>query len=136
MKSLSFFLTALVFVACSSEQAHENEMTPALTAKAWKFGGESTLKFNDDGSYLIEFSKSKMDFKENGVWEWMSKTEIVLTRTAFSFDDRIEKIKPNADDRQVYRITNLTSEKIEGISRHFLDAEDSGFAKPFSFEAE
>jgi hypothetical protein len=138
MKRLSFLLAVLLVIGCSStEQAHENEMTPLLTANTWKMSGEDlgTIKFNTDGTYVIEY-ESSIDLKTAGVWEWMSATEIVMTSSELIYDGQIEKMNRNPHDKDVIRITSLSTEKLTGIWRHFLDAEDSGFAREITYVAE
>ncbi|MCI0751566.1 MAG: hypothetical protein L0Y35_06995 [Flammeovirgaceae bacterium] len=133
MKSFCTVILILILSACGTESNNPQDEA-ILTSTSWALTSENEemlLTFHNDGSFEEGFGP----FKMMGQWAWISKDEVVRQYARMSYNGKIDNLTVKKDDKIIIRITEVSNERLVGIQRHFLDAEDSGFARPISYRS-
>lgn len=127
---------------CSSELSREEKQI-LLSETKWTVPADPYRKldgvwsFKTDGSYEENFDQpnNKERIILKGKWEWISDVELNIKYTQMNISGKDHIFKPANEDKRVLRIVELSKKKLIVISRHILDAEDSGFASTVTYYA-
>ena len=133
---LSLALIITSFIYSFGQNAKRDGDSKLLTSVTWSVDNEKeseTYKFELNGMFKHSFPGSELFV--DGKWEWISDTEITLQNTDISIQDFKDKFLQKPTNKTVIRITAISENKLEGVTRHLLDAEDSGFAKKIACSA-
>jgi len=147
MKFLLPVFAIVLLLSCSSEKNAQADDTVLLTSVSWERAGEgnpktfSAMKINTDGTYEMteegyneSGTKVEVTITMRGTWKWGANREIITNNTEMVMNGESHKLD-DKDHRYVLRITELSKDKLVGISRNIYDAEDSGFAYTESYVA-
>lgn len=135
-------LFALLISGCSSEQNREEKQI-LLSGTNWTVPADPDRKldgvwaFSADGTYEENFDQpnNKDRIVLKGKWEWISDTELTIQYIQMKINGKNYDLEPASEDKRVLRIVELSKEKLIVVSRHILDAEDSGFASTVTYLA-
>lgn len=145
MRILFLFVSIFLVCACTTER-DISERDLLLTSTVWKEvsdvsdtkdGSTGYVSYKPDGTYEVVYKQAwkKQDLIVKGVWKWVSESEIATQTNEMILEGVSSKLDYKEDNYHILRVTELSKGKLEGIGRHMLDAENSGFAKTESFIA-
>lgn len=140
MKQLiSFLIVTTLIVGCQSGKKDlltsvtwkkESETVPGVKVyETWVFKSDGTFE-NANGSSQDE----KVITLTRGSWEWTSDNEITTTGKEMVISGESHSIESETA-KFVLHITEISKDKLVGTTRHFGDAEGSGFENTVTYTA-
>lgn len=142
MKKIPLLLI-IVLCACGPTTDVRTERTQYLVSKTWfsfdNDEGSQTnyLKFNEQGEFEERYVTNANEKQKymRGTWRWIADDEIAIDISELVVDNVVIRLPMEANEQKIIHFTTFSAERLEGISHHVLDAEDSGFAQPVVYLA-